>query len=117
MKRNMDLARAILFEIETIPYDMNIHEIVIEGFSNDEINYHIMLLNEAGLVEALDLSSHGGLEWKSKRLTWKGHEFLDASRNETIWNKAKSSIREKGLSLSFDLVYKVLIKMMSMELN
>jgi hypothetical protein len=37
-----------------------------------------------------------------KRLTWEGHEFLDKAKNEKVWNKAKSIIKEKGISLSLD---------------
>ena len=113
----MDLARAILFEIEKVPYDMDTHEINIDGYSKTEVNYHIILLNEAGLIEALDYSSFNCSEWQPKRLTWKGHEFLDASRNETIWNKAKDTIKERGLSLSFDLIYKILIRILSTEID
>jgi len=40
-----------------------------------------------------------------------GHEFLDASRNETMWNKAKEFIKEKGLSQSFNAINKALIKL------
>ena len=117
MKRDMDLARAILFEIEKVPYDMDTHEITIDGYSKQEVNYHIILLNEAGLIEALNYSSFSGSAWQPKRLTWKGHEFLDASRDETIWNKAKDTIKGKGLSLSFDLIYKALIRILSTEIN
>ena len=117
MKRDMDLARAILIEIEKKPYDMDCHDIKIDGYSQDTITYHVMLMNEAGLIEALDLSSNSGSEWKPKRLTWKGHEFLDASRNDTIWNQAKKKISESGLSFSFDIMYKALLNIINGEFS
>ena len=37
-------------------------------------------------------------------LTWDGHEFLDAIRNEGTWNKIKAFVKEKSASLSFDVI-------------
>lgn len=38
------------------------------------------------------------------RLTWEGHEFLDKIREDTIWNKTKDTIVDKGLPFVFDIV-------------
>lgn len=38
------------------------------------------------------------------RLTWEGHEFLDKIREDTIWNKTKDTIVDKGLPFAFDIV-------------
>jgi len=43
-----------------------------------------MLLHEAGFIEAMDLSTLGGICWKPTRLTYNGHEFLDAARSDTV---------------------------------
>ena len=37
----------------------------------------MQLLDEAFFLEAQELSSHDGYEWRPKRLTYEGHEFLD----------------------------------------
>ncbi len=44
-------------------------------------------------------------------LTWQGHEFLEASRNDTFWNKAKEIVKSKCGALSFDVVKALLISM------
>ena len=35
----------------------------------EEISYHIMLLHQAGLIEAIDLGSHNGVCRRPKHLT------------------------------------------------
>jgi hypothetical protein len=48
-------------------------------------------------------------DFAAVRLTWGGHELLDAIRNDTIWNKTKESFLSKGLSMTFDLLKSVAI--------
>ncbi len=48
-----------------------------------------MLLHEAGLIDAEKLTSADGVCGKPKRLTYNGHEFLDAARSDAVWRKAK----------------------------
>ena len=57
-----------------------------------------MLLDEAGLIEAIDLSSRNGPAWLPQRLTWAGHEFIEASRDESRWHKALNLMKEKSIS-------------------
>lgn len=85
---DMDLIREILLKVEELPFGSGFHDITVEGRSADEINYHVMLLDEAKFIEAEDLTTHGGVCWKPKRLTYNGHEFLDAARSHTVWTKA-----------------------------
>ncbi len=83
MKRDMDLVREVLF-VEALPFDGRFHDIAVDGRSLDEITYHVMLLHEAGFIEAMDLSSLRGICWKPTRLTYSGHEFpmrLEAIRS------------------------------------
>lgn len=109
MKRDMNLIRSILMEIEDIPYDMGFHEIEVEGHSPEEISYHVMLLDEAGLIDAEDLSSFSGPQWAPKRLTWEGHEFIEASRDEKRWNAAKNAVATKGGGLVFEVLKQLLV--------
>jgi hypothetical protein len=111
MKRDMDLARQILLQIEAAPYDGKWVDLSLPGHSDEEVTYHIMLLAEAELIEAINLSSHSGISWKPKRLTWAGHEFLEASRDESRWEKAKSIIREKGGGIVFSILKDLLVKL------
>ncbi len=113
MKRDMDLARAILLAVEEKGGPDGGSEIDI-GFPEktpEEVSYHVQLLHEAGLLQATDYSSIGDYDWMPERLTWEGHEFLDAARNETLWNRAKSITLEKTGGLGFESVKFALIQM------
>ena len=116
MKRDMELVRDLLLKIEQLPFDGAFHDVDVEGRSPDEISYHIMLLHEAGFIEAADLTTLGGVCWKPLRLTYSGHEFLDAARNDTVWTKAKIAVLKstgvvtlEGLKVALPLVVKSLI--------
>lgn len=74
----------------------------IPGFSRVQITHHIRLLDEAGLIDAEDLTNMSGSEWKAKRLTWAGHEFIDAARSDAVWQKTKTTVREKTGVLTFE---------------
>ena len=66
------------------------------------------LLAEAGLLEAVDATAGAGLDWRPKRLTWKGHEFLDDARNENVWRKTQELVQEKGGSVSLGVLQALL---------
>ncbi len=112
MKRDMELVREVLLKVEEILFDGASHDICVDGRSRHEIAYHVMLLHEAGFIEAMDL----GVGWKPVRLTYRGHEFLDAARNDGIWEKAKTAVVEstgvltlEGLKVALPIVVKNLI--------
>jgi DNA-binding transcriptional ArsR family regulator len=85
MKRDMDLIRRILMDIEESPEATGYQwlDLSIEGHSPEEVSYHVKLLDEAGLIEAEDLTDTAGFDVRPKRLTWSGHEFIDAVRKDT----------------------------------
>jgi hypothetical protein len=90
MRLDHDLVRTLLKKIGDLPFDGCFHDVSVEGRSGEEISYHIMLLHEAGLIEAIDLGSNDGVCWRPKHLTYAGNEFLAAAESDTVWNKAKS---------------------------
>ena len=110
MKRDMDLARDILFAVEKSDDDpLGWIELKLPGRSSKEVAYHVMILAEAGLIEAQDLSSMDGFDYKPKRLTWHGHEFLDAARSDILWERAKKETLKQTGGLSLDLLKAVLL--------
>ena len=115
MKRDLDLGRKILLKLEELPYNLGGHHFELEGYSPDQINYHLTLLEEAGLIEAINVSSHDGIGWLPQRLTWSGHDFLEASKDESRWEKAKRIVVEKGGGIAFDVLKKVLITLMTKD--
>lgn len=106
MKRNWDLIRKILLAVEDLPTPQQVVTASdIKGTAPEVVNYHLQLLKEAGLVKG-SCSNYldGSTECHISQLTWNGHEFLDAIRNQTAWHKTLTVLRDKGLDLSFDTI-------------
>ncbi len=97
MKRDMDLIREMLLAIESAPHGFA-PKIKIQGYTQEEIGYHAVLLEEAGLAKVNDITMEGSETPEAivERLTWAGHEFLDSARDNRIWNQAKDKITKIG---------------------
>lgn len=106
MKRDMDLARSILSVVEEkSPPIGGIAAPAIDGYDSDTVIAHIELLSEAGLLRAKvmkGIAGHSGAHITG--LTWAGHDFISAAKDDTIWAKAKGSILKQGSSITFDLL-------------
>jgi hypothetical protein len=73
--------------------------VAIEGHSNAEVNYHMLLLKDAGFVEAAVQRSDEGVMVQPLRLTWSGHEFIDSARSSKVWDGAKAfALKRTGTS-------------------
>lgn len=110
MKRDWDVIRDILTQVEEIPTGEG--AIQLSAFPAEqagEVSYHMELLIEAGLVHGKMAKTlgPGPYNFIAMRLTWEGHEFIDAVRNDTVWQKAKKSFISNGISMTFDLVKSV----------
>lgn len=107
MERNWDTIREILTKFEEL--DPEKGPLQLDDFPEEhayEYSYHVELLLEAGLIHG-EMSKTMGRKAQSfwaDRLTWEGHEFLDAIRSDTVWNKTKSRFVEGGLSMTLDLI-------------
>ena len=107
MKRDLDLVKSILVKIEANPDPIGWIEIELLEASAIEVAYHVKILSQSGLIEAVNVTTRSGFDWKAISLTWKGHEFLDTIRNDTVWVKTKEAIKSKGGSLPFTLISKI----------
>jgi len=113
MKRDMDLVRKLLVCIEEDERATGRHGLMvsIEGYSDQEVEYHLRLIVGAGLVTTA-LADDGELDFLSAwptGLTWEGHGFLEAARNDTIWKKATELVRRTTGGLAFELLKSTLI--------
>lgn len=118
MKRDMDLARKILFAVEELPKQQKgFVDIKIDGHTNEEINYHLIILMDAGLIKA-DYVDNKLIDyiWKSIRLTWEGHEFIEAARDNTRWEKAKGAMVQVG-GFALDVMKQLLVQFLKEELK
>ena len=98
MQRNMELVRKILLKLESSPDGWAPEDFGIQSFSPQEIGYHVHIMFQESLIEAIDVTARGssGPEAMPRSLTWKGHEFLDLARDQSRWNRARSMIDKIG---------------------
>jgi hypothetical protein len=102
MKRDMDLIRNLLLEIEDSdrPVLYISHFLGSERFQDVEqavLEYHFRLLIEAGFLDAdrkQGISTVGS--WYIRHLTWEGHEFLGTIRDPEIWRRTKEGASAAG---------------------
>ena len=107
MKRDMNLIRLQLMRVEgaqPVPE--------FDQFTEDQRIYHMALCIEAGFVIGVIRTDQDGFlnGTVATRLTWTGHEFLDAARNETVWNKAKDQIKKSGVEVTISIMQELLKK-------
>ena len=111
MKRDMDLVRQILLNAEAQGSGFTNTRLSVESYTDEQIDYHAYLMWQAGLVEASDTSASDSPSPSAilHNLTWKGHDFLDAAKSNTVWEKAKEKAKSVGGALAFDLLKELLV--------
>jgi len=102
----MELVRELLLSVEA---DRNFTSLVAK-YTEEVVIGHVEILLDANLLVG---KVRRDLRWIPgsavvQRLTWAGHEFLDNARNDTVWRKVMAKIKEKALSVSFDIVGELL---------
>jgi Hypothetical protein (DUF2513) len=88
-------------------------ELQVEGYSPEDIDYNLALMRERGLIDVASQTNEG--LW-FKRLTWEGHDYLDAVRDPVIWKKTKAALEKVG-SFSFDVAKEFAKKLIQSELD
>ncbi len=97
----MEMIRQILMDVEA--YDKVDDCLKI---ADPYVAYQVSLMKEAGLIDAVIIQNSIGYPAQAALLglTWAGHDFLDSSRDNTLWIKAKEHIIKTGVSWSFSLL-------------
>lgn len=118
MKRNMELVRKILFALEEAEHGF-VNGVKIDGYSDEQVGYHAYLMMEDGLIRATDLTAlcSKSPEARPSGLTSKGHEFLDAARSETVWNKAMAKVKDAGGCVTLTALTGLLKKLVEQQLG
>jgi Hypothetical protein (DUF2513) len=112
VKRDMDLVRTILLAIEARPFTGTPSVLSIPGEDQGAVNYHLLLLKEAGYIDVVTMKGlgPGGPQVWPSRLTWEGHEFIDAARNETVWKEAWGQVKAKGGGIAVEVLKALLVQ-------
>lgn len=102
MKRDMDLIREILLDIESVPAESD-WEPKDFGKSKCEVLNHLRLMSQAGLISGkIHIESESSFFIINMSITWNGYEFLDACRNSKVWAAVKKKAFDSGISLTFE---------------
>jgi DNA-binding transcriptional ArsR family regulator len=108
VKRDLDLVRRILLHLEegeASPSSLGVF--VEDGYDIGAIHYHLRLLHDAGLIEADEIVPG---QWWPERMTWSGHEFLDAARNEDLWRETKRRVEKGAGGAPFSVFHELLLR-------
>jgi Hypothetical protein (DUF2513) len=116
----MDLIREILLHLEGLPQALVDREDLRSKY-NDQgtLDHHLELMHQSNLIKIPFWEEEKGpppgimtaldalrptianreiiLDWSCISISWSGHEFLDAARDETLWNK-KDNWRSSQIS-------------------
>jgi hypothetical protein len=112
MQRDLDLVRRILLHLEASGTEGRSWSGFggAGGGENDPaaVHYHVQLMNDAGLIQADELVPG---QWWPERMTWAGHEFLDAARNDALWSEARRRIERRVGSAPFEVLRELLLQL------
>lgn len=101
MKRDNDLIRGLLLEMEAAD-DFRFDP--LDGVPDEEIDkraYHFKLLSDSGLVTSVGKYSF--------RLTNGAHDFIDAMRDDGIWQKTKDAVAQSGGNATLEIVRQIAV--------
>lgn len=99
MKRDLDLLRSQLLQIEELDKGDG-EDLALDrnGVEDNVFREHLRLLKEAGFIEADEVpdTDDDTTHYLPSRLTYLGHEYLDAVRDPEIWKATKAVARTAG---------------------
>lgn len=110
MKRDNEYLRELLFEIENADDDL-FYSLITMGMSSDERkqHYHVQLLCDEGyMIQVSD---------QAYRLTSEGHDFIDAIRDNGIWENTKKAVAETGGSATLQMLKAIAIGFLKKKLS
>ena len=100
MRRNKELLRAILLEVEESPgfdgRERQFFSFEIVGYTKAEVHFHVHMLIRAKYLEA-DEHEDGFIGYG---LTLAGHDYLDSLRDSLAWRMTKSRSGQIVLAVS-----------------
>lgn len=106
----MNLIRQIAFAIEAADSGIDSHSIHIPEYTDDQVAYHCELMHEDNMFTAIDTQtlSDEYASYHIHRLTTKGHDFVDAARDDTIWKAATTKIKSAVGGATIDVTIQYL---------
>lgn len=110
MKRDMELIRKLMFKIEEDYTGEHLWAPTIDGYDKNVVAEHCKLLYDYGFLDEykpIGADHAPVITFLVGNLTWEGYDFLEKIRQDTVWNKTKDVITQKGLPMILDVVKEV----------
>lgn len=102
MKLNFDAIRELLLVIEEQPRNIDVNKVVfdkkLENFDQQELGYALEKMIESHLLIGKVGKSKNGTAFLIDSISVEGHQFIDAIRQNTVWEKTKSVATNLGIS-------------------
>lgn len=119
MKRDMELVRKILLAMAAHEHGFAPHPFTIAGYDQDVIGHHVWLMAQGELVTADASTAFGSPSPMATpmAITWKGHDFLAAVGNDTVWMKLKTDLKDRGLTVPFTVLQDLALKILASHLG
>jgi len=104
MPRDMDLIRDLMLRFET--GDVS----VPDGRTKLEVAYHVKQLIEAGYLDgSVVMAPSPGRrvpkDYFVRDITWKGHDFIKAVREDNLWNRTKEYFKSRSVPFTIELIF------------
>lgn len=101
MHLNLDCMRDVLITLEDASFlqELTLGDIIEKtpGYSEDDIKYTILKLDEANFIDARIKQYVDGMAILGvKDITYAGHQFIANIRTDTVWNKVKDVSKSVG---------------------
>lgn len=119
MKLNPDCIRDVLLKIEelqtmdnygnlsTLQHTQLLQPPLTDKYAENDINYSVKQLCDSGYIQAIPKKYlHGNDLWLIKDISPLGHEFLQNTRDNTVWSSAKEKAKAAG-SVALDVIAQV----------
>jgi hypothetical protein len=115
MKRDLDLIRDILLDVENWSNEQPLwlSRLEYEGKTKQDIGYQLELLKDAGHIEANIIKNSQGLAYDDAtivRMKMAGHGYLDTVRSPEIWKKTKTALEKVGGGAALAVVKEIATK-------
>ena len=109
MKRDWELMRSVLLEVEALTPSQTANFKYFQPYASDdpeaERARHALMLYEAGYLNGTHASFLSeGDQLLAPVLTMQGADLLDKIKSESVWQKMKSIGKERGVGLAFDSI-------------
>ena len=118
MKRDLDLVRQLLLQIEALPAGPPAQYRMSE-IEDPVLLAHFELVLASGLVNgkiSRSQSSRGDVISISG-LTWEGHEWIETVRSQGVWNETKATLLDGRAAMTYELTKAVAARILRARLG